>query len=177
MTVTPLHAHPVHRDPPSPIQRTIRPTRRLRSAQTPSWTLTVEVTVHGDLIDPDALAVLHDLQRLAARPDAEPIGHLDDRPLIQIYPESRAVLQGERPLALSRLEFDLLLFLAENPGRVFSRDHLLARVWGVQRTIDRTVDVHIRRLRAKAGEAPLVTTVRGVGYRLADDARVLVLRA
>ncbi|WP_409074628.1 winged helix-turn-helix domain-containing protein, partial [Micromonospora chalcea] len=72
---------------------------------------------------------------------------------------------------------DLLLFLAEHPRRVFTRLQLLANVWGYEHAVARTVDVHVRRLRAKFGpDTPLVTTVYGVGYRLADDAAITVDR-
>ena len=58
-----------------------------------------------------------------------------------------------RPLPLTRLEFDLLLFLADNPRRVFTRAQLLTAVWGYEHTGERTVDVHVRRLRVKIGVA------------------------
>jgi DNA-binding response OmpR family regulator len=169
MTVTPLRARPSTRPYPRVVHRP-----RTAAADAP-WSLTIEITVAGD-VDDETLAVLRDLRRLAARP-AEQVAAARylDADLIRIHPDARAAIQGARTLALSRLEFDLLLFFAENPGRVFTREHLLSRVWGSDRAIDRTVDVHIRRLRAKAGEVPLVTTVRGVGYRLADDARLLVV--
>jgi two-component system OmpR family response regulator len=78
-------------------------------------------------------------------------------------------------LPLTRLEFDLLLFLAENPRRVFSRTQLLVAVWGYEHTGERTVDVHVRRLRVKLGHTiPLITTVYGVGYRLSDEAHVII---
>jgi DNA-binding response OmpR family regulator len=137
------------------------------------WTLTIEVTVRGTL-DDDARAVLRDLQRLAARPTLVDTTAPAEPELIRIDPLARTAVAGRRELSLSRIEFDLLRFLAENPGRVFTREHLLNRVWHTDRTTQRTVDVHIRRLRAKTGVA-LVTTVRGVGYRLADDARLLVV--
>ncbi|BCB75467.1 hypothetical protein Pflav_018770 [Phytohabitans flavus] len=80
---------------------------------------------------------------------------------------------GGQSVDLTRLEFDLLVFLAENPRRVFTRLQLLGAVWGYDHAVARTVDVHVRRLRAKIGDGvPLVTTVYGVGYRLADDAPV-----
>ena len=94
---------------------------------------------------------------------------------IEIRPESRGVAVAGAQIPLTRVEFDLLLFLAEHPGRVFGRSQLLASVWGYEHAGRRTVDVHIRRLRVKLGDR-LVTTVRGVGYRLADDARVRVVR-
>ncbi|MEH1015072.1 winged helix-turn-helix domain-containing protein [Micromonospora sp. CPCC 206060] len=96
-----------------------------------------------------------------------------DRVLIQAA--SRVVRRGRHVLPLTRREFDLLLFLAENPRRVFTRSRLLTSVWGHRHALERTVDVHVRRLRVKIGaDLALVTTVHGVGYRLADDAPVTV---
>jgi DNA-binding response OmpR family regulator len=77
-------------------------------------------------------------------------------------------LRGE-PLDLTYLEFALLKYLADRPGRVFTRSHLLQEVWGYDYYGGtRTVDVHIRRLRAKLGAEyeQLIGTVRGVGYKL-----------
>lgn len=74
-----------------------------------------------------------------------------------------------RPLDLTYREFELLKYLATNPGRVFTRDQLLLEVWGYDYYGGtRTVDVHIRRLRAKLGAEyeALIGTVRGVGYKL-----------
>ncbi len=75
---------------------------------------------------------------------------------------------GGRPLDLTYMEYELLRFLAGHPGKVFTREVLLSRVWGYEYYGGaRTVDVHIRRLRAKFGEeqAHLIETVRSVGYR------------
>ncbi|GAA2189796.1 response regulator transcription factor [Leucobacter alluvii] len=74
-----------------------------------------------------------------------------------------------RPLDLTYKEFELLHFLAGNPGRVFTREQLLSEVWGTDYFGGtRTVDVHVRRLRAKLGEHEgLISTVRGVGYGFA----------
>ena len=75
------------------------------------------------------------------------------------------------PLDLTFKEFELLRFLAEHPGRVFTRPTLMREVWGYDfYGGTRTVDVHIRRLRAKLGPSheSLIETVRGVGYRAAD---------
>jgi DNA-binding response OmpR family regulator len=84
-----------------------------------------------------------------------------------------AKLHG-RPLDLTYKEFQLLHFLAMHPSRVFTREQLLSEVWGYDYFGGtRTVDVHVRRLRAKLGEfEQLIGTVRNVGYRfiLADDA-------
>jgi DNA-binding response OmpR family regulator len=78
-----------------------------------------------------------------------------------------AKLRG-RTLDLTFKEFELLKFLAQHPGRVFSRDQLLSEVWGYDYFGGtRTVDVHVRRLRAKLGpeNENLIGTVRNVGYR------------
>jgi len=85
--------------------------------------------------------------------------------------DSYAVTVGGRPLDLTYKEFELLRFLAERPGRVFTRPTLLREVWGFDfYGGTRTVDVHVRRLRVKLGpeHESLVETVRGVGYRAAE---------
>ncbi len=77
-----------------------------------------------------------------------------------------------RALELTYTEFELLKFLAQHPGRVFSREQLLSDVWGYDYYGGtRTVDVHIRRLRAKLGVEyeSLIGTVRNVGYRFSPD--------
>jgi DNA-binding response OmpR family regulator len=74
-----------------------------------------------------------------------------------------------RQLDFTHQEFELLRFLAQNPGRVFTREQLLQRVWGYQYTGGtRTVDIHVRRIRAKLGEpvAGIIETVRNVGYKV-----------
>jgi DNA-binding response OmpR family regulator len=79
----------------------------------------------------------------------------------------QAVVDG-RPLDLTYMEYELLRFLAAHPGKVFTREALLSAVWGYDYFGGaRTVDVHVRRLRAKLGEenAHLIETVRSVGYR------------
>ena len=79
---------------------------------------------------------------------------------------------GARPLDMTYMEYELLKFLAQNPGKVFTREILLSRVWGYEYYGGaRTVDVHVRRLRAKLGEehAGLIQTVRSVGYRFGQS--------
>jgi DNA-binding response OmpR family regulator len=95
---------------------------------------------------------------------------------ILVLAHLREVRVGERSIPFTRLEFDLLMFLATHPRQVFTRDQLLQHVWGFSRGGPRTVDVHVRRLRAKLPDRPLVLTVRGIGYRLADDADVRVVQ-
>jgi DNA-binding response OmpR family regulator len=90
---------------------------------------------------------------------------------LEIIPEEGMVLRDEREVHLTKTEFRLLVELASSPGRVFSREVLLERVWGYGYFGDgRLVDVHIRRLRTKIEVDPAnprhVVTVRGLGYKL-----------
>ncbi len=71
-------------------------------------------------------------------------------------------------LTLPKKEFELLAFLATKPGKVFTRDEILNRVWGNEVVVgDRTIDVHIRRLREKIG-ANVIRTIKGVGYKFEE---------
>jgi DNA-binding response OmpR family regulator len=91
---------------------------------------------------------------------------------LEIDAASREVTKGGNQLRLTAKEFDVLYFLASNPRRVFTRDHLMERVWGYSTALDTgTVTVHIRRLREKIEDDPsrprFLETVWGVGYRFA----------
>ncbi|MBB4909625.1 winged helix-turn-helix domain-containing protein [Actinophytocola algeriensis] len=99
---------------------------------------------------------------------------VDER--LRIVPYSRTVLRRGRPIPLTRLEFDLLLYLTQRPKRVLPRRTLMAEVWGIDEPLNsRTVDVHIRRLRDKLGpDRPRITTVRGVGYRFDGPQDVVI---
>jgi two-component system alkaline phosphatase synthesis response regulator PhoP len=85
-----------------------------------------------------------------------------------MWPARREATIAGEPLSLTMREYDLLSFLAADPGVVYSRETLLQRVWGWD--FDggsRTVDVHVQTIRQKLGDhADLIETVRGVGYRL-----------
>lgn len=90
-----------------------------------------------------------------------------------LYPDKYVALHNGQDLELTPKLFDLLLLLAKNPGRVFTRDDLLERVWGIDYAGEtRTVDVHVTWLRKKIEEDPsdprYLLTVRGVGYKLAE---------
>lgn len=88
---------------------------------------------------------------------------------LKIYPEYYQAFLGEEKLDLTLKEFQLLLQLVANPGKVYTRDYLLENIWGYEFVGDtRTVDVHIRNVRKKLGNSPeaqLIETVRGLGYR------------
>ena len=89
---------------------------------------------------------------------------------IHIDVDARTVQVDENPIELTAIEFDLLRALAENRGRVLSREQLRAEVWGGEYFGEmRVVDVHLGHLRQKLGRDDLIATVRGVGYRFEDE--------
>ncbi|HMJ33824.1 MAG TPA: response regulator transcription factor [Baekduia sp.] len=118
------------------------------------------------------------LRRAGMQTQAEP--EAEDLPLtvheLEIDPAKRAVRIRDTSVELTFVEFEILNALARNPGRVFTRDMLLTRIWGDSAYRDpRTIDVHIRHLREKletdAKDPEYLFTVRGVGYRFRDEAR------
>jgi two-component system alkaline phosphatase synthesis response regulator PhoP len=90
---------------------------------------------------------------------------------VLIDASARTVIVDDVPIDLTAIEFDLLYTLAENRGRVLTREQLLEKVWGGEYFGDmRVVDVHLGHVRQKLGNDDLITTVRGVGYRFDDVA-------
>jgi DNA-binding response OmpR family regulator len=81
---------------------------------------------------------------------------------------------GGQPVDLTPKEFDLLALLLRNPGRAFSRDYLIEKVWGYDAAgSDRTIDTHVLRLRKKLGQVgDRIETVWGIGYRFKAEPRV-----
>jgi len=155
----------------------------------PALTVTFSIPLTDDGLTPQAHQLIEAVRELVrtsqdtnvelAQPGVVPFAEEGpgepDGPEVRLLLASRQVLLNSELLPLTRLEFDLLLFLAQHPRRVFTRGQLLTCVWGYEHTGERTVDVHVRRLRVKlGGHLPLITTVYGVGYRLSDDARVVV---
>ncbi|MHB1534922.1 MAG: winged helix-turn-helix domain-containing protein [Acidimicrobiales bacterium] len=137
-----------------------------------------ELELREDLFDDFCLAPFHP-KELDAR-----IAHLfwrtgrGSRPELVEYGtlvlnlETYQAAVAGRPLDLTYMEYELLKFLATHPGKVFTRETLLSRVWGYEYYGGaRTVDVHIRRVRAKLGEenAHMISTVRSVGYRFGQS--------
>ncbi|HET6479521.1 MAG TPA: winged helix-turn-helix domain-containing protein [Actinoplanes sp.] len=164
-----------------------RGTTATRRPSESALTVTVAIPLDGDAISPQAHRLIEAVRELvevshgtvtvepAVAPDEEPGFEPADGPEVLLLTGTRQVLVEGEPLPLTRLEFDLLLFLAERPRQVFTRAQLLTGVWGYDHTGKRTVDVHVRRLRLKLGAtASLITTVYGVGYRLSDDARIAI---
>ena len=109
------------------------------------------------------------LLRRAAKPAAE--DKLFTAGSLAVDVKRRAVTVDGEPVILTYKEFELLCYLLENRGVVLSRDQILTKIWDYNYSGEtRTVDVHIRTLRQKLGDAgALIETVRGVGYRLAQD--------
>jgi DNA-binding response OmpR family regulator len=153
--------------------------RRMRTAG--DWTPVVFVTARDDEVDrvlglelgaDDYVSKPFSPRELVARVRAvlrrssprEGGGRLSAGTLV-LDLDSRRASAGRLPVELTTTEFDLLAQLMRRPGRVHSREELLAEVWGYPPgTPTRTVDVHVAQLRAKIGQAVTLRTVRGVGY-------------
>lgn len=167
----------------------------------PAATITLHLTIHIDkphdvdmvrslterLIGSGEVTMLEPARTAAAPPAAAPPAAAPPAqtapPVPDIGPDTVALDVGARTiwlagaeLPLCRLEFDLLLFLARHPRQVFTRGQLRTAVWGDEFGCARTVDVHIARLRRKLpGLQSMITTVRGIGYRLATHAPIVVI--
>jgi DNA-binding response OmpR family regulator len=111
----------------------------------------------------ELLARIGALLRRVGPQDATPVVVGD----ITLDPAVRAVRRGDREIELRPREFDLLLLLARNAGRVVPRDRILAELWRDHwGGASKTLDMHISTLRRRLGEPGPITTFRGVGYRL-----------
>ena len=138
-----------------------------------------DLELRDDLYDDFCLAPFHPTELearlrhlLAATGDVVATSHLVAYGDLVLNLETYQATISKRPLDLTYMEYELLKFLTQNPGKVFTREMLLSRVWGYEYYGGaRTVDVHIRRLRAKLGEehANLIQTVRSVGYRFGQS--------
>jgi len=119
-------------------------------------------------------ALFRRMEALQAKPEAAAGESVIERGGLVIDPARRSVRVDDRPVELTAREFDLLLFFARHPGRVFSRIQLLDQVWGYNHDgYEHTVNSHINRLRAKIEVDPAdpryVLTVWGVGYKFSDE--------
>lgn len=111
------------------------------------------------------------LRRCASQQPAKANGGLIRRGTLEVHELEHQVRVGGEEVVLTLKEYELLKLLLLHPGIVFSRDKLLNDIWGYEFSGEtRTVDVHIRTLRQKLGEAgELIETIRGVGYRMAAE--------
>jgi len=88
-----------------------------------------------------------------------------------LYPDSFRIMIGDERIESTKTEFIILKILLSNPGKVFTRDLLLEKLWGNEKiVVDRTIDVHIKRLRDKLKDyGRYLKTIRGVGYTFSED--------
>lgn len=94
--------------------------------------------------------------------ESEDIIQLGD---IEINKDQFMVRKNGKPIEMPKKEFNLLYLLASKPGKVFTREKILKKIWGVDVIVnDRTIDVHIRKLREKLGEG-YIKTIKGIGYK------------
>ena len=94
--------------------------------------------------------------------------HVIDLGDVIINRNTYSVTKNEKILTLPRKEFELFYLLASKPGNVFTRDEIMGKVWGSEVIVgDRTIDVHIRKLREKIGDS-YFKTIKGVGYKFAQ---------
>jgi two-component system alkaline phosphatase synthesis response regulator PhoP len=108
------------------------------------------------------------LQRRSARSEEPGTIRIAD---LEVMPENYRVRVAGKDIPLPRKEFEVLLFLVRHPDRVIKRETLLNEIWGQDvYVVDRTIDVHIRKIREKLGKlSHLIETVKGVGYRFKKE--------
>ncbi|MFT5819734.1 MAG: two-component system alkaline phosphatase synthesis response regulator PhoP [Crocinitomix sp.] len=115
------------------------------------------------IVKPVRLRVLmHKVKALLDRGLENPDIKRNDK--VQIDPERFSIQKDGKESIIPKKEFELLSFLMSTPDKVFRRKEILASVWGDPKISDRTIDVHVRKLREKFG-AGIIRTVKGVGYR------------
>ena len=127
----------------------------------------LEKPVSVSVIVSQTKALLRSARRYADPPDQIKVHNLRiDRDRYLVYQKNGE--DEENELRMPRKEFELLYFLASHPGKVFSRQEILDEVWGRDvYVVDRTVDVHVRKIRQKIG-SEYIETVKGVGYRMKE---------
>lgn len=134
-------------------------------------TVTLTVTLSG----PDAQESADRLVQAISEVE-HTVSQNEPRPIV-IDTVSRKIVLGGQAIRFTRREYDLLLFLACHPGAAFTRLQLLRAVWGHEFSGERTVDVHVRRIRVKLGlHGDSIVTVHGFGYRLENSQDFSVVR-
>ena len=111
--------------------------------------------------------LLSRIKAIARRDSHEEVNNVLKIHDLEIIRDEYMVKKGKQTMALPKKEFELLFFLASKPGKVFSREKLLEKVWGDVYVVDRTIDVHVRKLREKIG-INYIQTVKGVGYKFVN---------
>jgi DNA-binding winged helix-turn-helix (wHTH) protein len=164
--------------------RPILAARDLPAHRTAETAITVTITVDGELVATAMANRIGEALRAVLTSDSEAVPDVvvrtprgPQRPVaLRIHVPSRTAWWRGTVLSLTRLEFELLLHLARDAGRVCTRRELMVEVWQISHAVKtRTLDVHIRRLRNKIGEpTPLIITIRGVGYQLDRGCGLLI---
>ncbi|MFH0522318.1 response regulator transcription factor [Streptomyces sp. M41] len=117
----------------------------------------------------ELLARIKSVLRRTAGPPQDPVRRVGR---LTLDSGRRTLHVDDSPVELTTTEFNLLAFLLRHPGQVFSRDQLLAQVWGQAGYRDtRVIDVYVSQLRSKLGDASPIRTVRGVGYSASEAGR------
>ena len=161
----------------------LRTARKQHSVPTPALVLLSggqlgELEHRDDLYDDFCLAPFHPselearLQHLLSADIEVQSADVVEYGVLALNLETYQASIGGKPLDMTYMEYELLKFLASHPGKVFTRETLLNRVWGYEYYGGaRTVDVHVRRLRAKLGEehSHMIQTLRSVGYKLGQS--------
>ena len=141
--------------------------RTKRRSETPPDVL----RIHDLEIDRDRFLVYRDTGVAGAADSMEGADGIDDADGTDgadMLEQSEGTKGGKVEMHFPRKEFNLLYFLASHPGKVFSRQELLDEVWGTDVfVVDRTVDVHVRKIREKLGNE-YIETVKGVGYKMME---------
>ncbi len=137
-------------------------------------TITLTVTLSG----PDAEEAADRVAQAISEIDSEigPAATLSAQPVLIDTPSRQVYVNGE-PIRFTRREYDLLLFLTNHAGAAFTRLQLLRAVWGHEFSGERTVDVHVRRIRVKLRRhGDVLATVHGFGYRLESTDQIFVVQ-
>lgn len=123
----------------------------------------------------DAEEVLARIRSVSRRSRQQVTNRVHRHGDLWVNADSREAGRGDTKIMLAPREFDLLLFLIQHPGKAWTRDQLLERVWGLRGGVgdSRTIDLHVRKIRKKIedhpAEARLIATVWGIGYRFNDE--------
>ena len=121
------------------------------------------------IVKPVKLKILTEkIRALLNRRDEGPAGNLQSTHL-HVDPNKFTVTKDNEEFIIPKKEFELLTLLMSNPDKVYRREEILEQIWGLKTFVgDRTIDVHIRKLREKFGQ-DIIKTIKGIGYKFEDN--------